>query len=227
MSVTTTPDPKDLKWGDYTGPAPGRSPLDAFTKPRFTLGNTKAVKDGEAYRLEKVDIALTLEKFHCWVKSGKKTDDLLEHERGHWKMQSVVAKEMEAAMAALRGRRSRRALQVGGRHVRLVPHQAVRLRRQAVRRRHEPRDRRRRSRASGTARSRAGSRRARSTSPARPEADGHAPDAAPLSLRPIAEERPAREEDRRPREREARLGDGHPRRDGERARGCRARGRAG
>ena len=103
MSVTTTPDPKDLKWGDYTGPAPGRSPLDAFTKPRFTLGNTKAVKDGEAYRLEKVDIALTLDKFHCWVKSGKKTDDLLEHERGHWKMQSVVAKEMEAAMAALRG----------------------------------------------------------------------------------------------------------------------------
>ena len=103
MSVKSTPDPKDLKWGDYTGPAPAGSPLDAFTKPRFTLGNTKAVKDGDAYRLEKVDISVALEKLQCWVKSNKKTDDLLEHERGHWKMQGIVAKEMEAALAALGG----------------------------------------------------------------------------------------------------------------------------
>ena len=82
---------------------PAGAVLDAFTKPRFTLGNTKAVKDGEKYRLDKVDIKLTMEKFQCWVKSAKKTADLLEHERGHWYMQSVVAKEMESALAALRG----------------------------------------------------------------------------------------------------------------------------
>ena len=103
MAVTTAPDPKDLKWSDYTGPVPAGSPLDAFTKPRFTLGNTKAVKDGEKYRLEKVDIHLTMEKFQCWVKPVKKTAALLEHERGHWTMQSLVAKEMEGALAALRG----------------------------------------------------------------------------------------------------------------------------
>ena len=99
MSVTTTPDPKDLKWKHYTGPVPAGAVLDAFTKPSFTLGNTKAVKDGEKYRLDKVDITLTMEKFLCWVKPDKKTDDLLGHERGHWSMQSVVAKEMESALA--------------------------------------------------------------------------------------------------------------------------------
>jgi hypothetical protein len=62
MAVTTVPDPKDLKWSHYTGPAPAGSPLDAFTKPRFTLGKAKPLKDGEKYRLEKVDIQLTMEK---------------------------------------------------------------------------------------------------------------------------------------------------------------------
>lgn len=103
MSVTAVPEPKDLKWSHYTGPPPSKSPLDAFTKPRFTLGNTKAVKDGETYRLEKVDIKLSMETLQCWVKAGKKTDALLEHERGHWFMQKLVAGEMESALAALRG----------------------------------------------------------------------------------------------------------------------------
>jgi len=103
MSVTTTPDPKDLKWKHYTGPVPAGAVLDAFTKPRFTLGNAQAVKDGEKYKFNKVDIKLTMEKFQCWVKPAKKTADLLEHERGHWYMQSVVAKELESALAALRG----------------------------------------------------------------------------------------------------------------------------
>lgn len=102
MSVTTTPDPKDLKWSDYTGPVPAGSPLDAFTKPSFTLANTKAVKDGEKYRFEKVDIRLAMERLKCWVRPSKKTDDLLQHERGHWIMQSLVANEMEGELAALR-----------------------------------------------------------------------------------------------------------------------------
>ena len=102
MSVTTTPAPKDLKWSHYTGPPPAGSPLDAFTKPRFTLANTKAVKDGEKYRLEKVGITLVMETLQCWVKPDKKTNALLEHERGHWTMQALVAKEMESALAALR-----------------------------------------------------------------------------------------------------------------------------
>jgi hypothetical protein len=103
MSVTTTPDPKDLKWKHYTGPVPAGAALDAFTKPAFALGYANAVKDGEKYRFDKVDIKLTMEKFKCWVKPAKKTDALLEHERGHWYMQSVVAKELEGALAALRG----------------------------------------------------------------------------------------------------------------------------
>ncbi|HSB64593.1 MAG TPA: hypothetical protein VLJ18_10530 [Thermoanaerobaculia bacterium] len=102
MAVKSIPEPKDLKWSHYTGPVPGGSPLDAFTKPAFALTNTKAVKDGEKYRLEKVDITLTMEKLECWVRESKKTDALLEHERGHWYMQGLVAKEMETALAALR-----------------------------------------------------------------------------------------------------------------------------
>lgn len=102
MAVTAVPEPKDLKWGHYTGPPPGSSPLDAFTKPRFTFAVTKAVKDGEKYRFDKVDIQLTMEKLACWVKPTKKTAALLEHERGHWVMQKLVAKEIESALAALR-----------------------------------------------------------------------------------------------------------------------------
>jgi hypothetical protein len=102
MSVTSVPEPKDLKWSHYTGPVPGGSPLDAFTKPKFTLGNTKLVKDGEKYRLDKVDIKLEMEKLECWVRPDKKSDSLLEHERGHWNMQKLVAKEMESALADLR-----------------------------------------------------------------------------------------------------------------------------
>jgi hypothetical protein len=60
------------------------------------------MKDGEKYRFEKVDIQLTMEKLSCWVKPAKKTAALLEHERGHWFMQKLVAKEMESALAALR-----------------------------------------------------------------------------------------------------------------------------
>ena len=43
-----------------------------------------------------------MEKLECWVRDAKKSDALLEHERGHWYMQSVVAKEMEGALADLR-----------------------------------------------------------------------------------------------------------------------------
>jgi Bacterial protein of unknown function (DUF922) len=103
MSVTSVPEPKDLKWSHYTGPVPGGSPLDAFTKPNFSLGYAKLVKDGEKYRLDKVDVTLTMEKLACWVRPAKKTADLLEHERGHWYMQKLVTKEIEDALAALRG----------------------------------------------------------------------------------------------------------------------------
>ena len=102
MAVTAVPEPKDLKWSDYKGPVPGGSSLDAFTQPRFTLGNAKAVKDGDKFRLDKVDIKLTMETLSCWVDPAKKTNALLEHERGHWFMQKLVAKEMESALAALR-----------------------------------------------------------------------------------------------------------------------------
>ena len=103
MGVTAVPEPKDLKWDHYKGPPPGSSPLDAFTKPRFTLGKAMAVKDGEKFRFDKVDIKLTMETLSCWVKPAKKTDALLEHERGHWFMQKLVAQEIQSALAALRG----------------------------------------------------------------------------------------------------------------------------
>lgn len=102
MSVTAVPEPKDLKWSQYTGPVPPASSLDAFTKPKFTLGYAKLVKDGEKYRLDKVDVTLEMDKLQCWVRPAKKTDALLEHERGHWIMQKLVAKEIETELAALR-----------------------------------------------------------------------------------------------------------------------------
>lgn len=102
MSVTAIPEPKDLKWSHYTGPVPPASSLDAFTKPKFTLGYAKLVKDGEKYRLDKVDVTLEMDKLQCWVRPAKKTDALLEHERGHWIMQKLVAKEIETELAALR-----------------------------------------------------------------------------------------------------------------------------
>jgi hypothetical protein len=37
------------------------------------------------------------------VNPANKTAALLEHERGHWFMQKLVAQEMESALAALRG----------------------------------------------------------------------------------------------------------------------------
>lgn len=102
MGVTILPDPKDLKWDNYVGAVPKGSPYDAFTKPSFELVKTNAKKEGNDYRLEKVNIKLTMDKPNCWVKKDLKSDMLLEHERGHWIMYSLIAGEMNDALDALR-----------------------------------------------------------------------------------------------------------------------------
>jgi hypothetical protein len=106
MSVSHSPDPRNLTWSHFTpkDSDPDGEGHDAHTGPKYDLdipARGGIVKEGSEYKVVKVNVKVSLNPAKTWVVSGKKTDKLLEHERRHWMMDIIVGHEMEKAILGL------------------------------------------------------------------------------------------------------------------------------
>lgn len=84
---------RELEWADFTGEVDATSPWDAYTSWTTTYRYpAPIVYDGRVYIAVKVSLFL---KPNSWVRPHKKSDILLEHERGHFNIARICAKQIE------------------------------------------------------------------------------------------------------------------------------------
>lgn len=100
---------KKLAWKDYTevdatkpGPTPG-SVISAGTALGLSSGYQEAYgvpKPGKVV-LKCKDVEVEITFGSCWVAKGKQSDTLLNHEQGHYRIQELGAKELDAGLAKI------------------------------------------------------------------------------------------------------------------------------
>lgn len=100
---------KKLAWSGYTeeekskpGPTPN-SVISAGTGLGYDLDYQEAYgppKKGKVV-LKCKDVKVTITLGTCWVAKGAKSDALLNHEQGHFRIQELGAKELDAALAKI------------------------------------------------------------------------------------------------------------------------------
>ncbi|HTH51308.1 MAG TPA: hypothetical protein VL501_05215 [Pyrinomonadaceae bacterium] len=89
---------RDLEWSDFTGDVDQRSPLFAYTYWSVLYRFDRPVfRDGRAY------IKPTVQLFflpRSWVRPDRESAELLEHERGHFKIGRLCARLIESALTS-------------------------------------------------------------------------------------------------------------------------------
>lgn len=97
---------KKLAWSNYSEvekPKPGPTPnsqISAGTGLSFDVGYNEAYgppKPGKVV-LKCTDIKVEILLGGCWVAKGNKTDALLSHEQGHYRIQELGALELDAQL---------------------------------------------------------------------------------------------------------------------------------
>lgn len=99
MSSTLTGLFRVLNWPDFKGAVPGSTHMEALTDSGFTPSGlrTEPVGSGSsrAWRLaDSVTVDITFNETASWVKPSAKTAALLDHERGHYKISALLARDM-------------------------------------------------------------------------------------------------------------------------------------
>ena len=89
---------RELEWSDFAGEVDPSSQWFAYTDwVTFYRYSTPDVRGDRVY--VKVTIQLYLRP-NSWVRPDKKDDRLLEHERGHYNIGRLCAKQMERTMSS-------------------------------------------------------------------------------------------------------------------------------
>lgn len=106
-----------LTWKDFKAKVPRGAKFSAQTESGFKTGpllQWKTVpvkfKDGNAWKFkveaivksEVVDVKAVMDPSKSWVKHGKQTPDLLEHEQGHFDISHVLAEKLESKLNTAR-----------------------------------------------------------------------------------------------------------------------------
>ena len=85
--------PVKLRWSDFWGPINEESPHKAYTYWYIRYSYSSIIKEG------KVIVDLTIEchfdKKRAWVKPDYQTDELLNHEQGHYNIGCICAMEFK------------------------------------------------------------------------------------------------------------------------------------
>src|SRR5689334_8291365 len=84
---------RDIEWSDFVGDVVQTSQFDAVTNWVTTYSFPRPTFEGDKARI-KLTVHLFL-RADSWVKPDKKTPRLLNHERGHFKIGKICAKEIE------------------------------------------------------------------------------------------------------------------------------------
>jgi hypothetical protein len=84
---------REIEWADFVGEIDQTSKWDAYTNWVTTYSFPRPTFEGDkAYVVLSVRLFL---KNNSWVKPGKQNDRLLNHERGHFKIGQICAKQIE------------------------------------------------------------------------------------------------------------------------------------
>jgi hypothetical protein len=87
---------RDIEWSDFKGEVDTTSPWDAYTG--WTLAfryDRPDFRGGRAYVNAKVQLFLTP---NSWVRPDRKSDELLQHERGHYQIGEICRRKMETVI---------------------------------------------------------------------------------------------------------------------------------
>ena len=89
---------REIEWSDFVGAVDESSKFDAVTNWVTTYSFPQPTfKDGKVFVKVAVKVYLRLDS---WVKPNRKTSRLLEHERGHFKIGKICAKEFKETIDA-------------------------------------------------------------------------------------------------------------------------------
>ncbi len=105
MTVLKTPDSGVLSWNNYRSvPRSLRPPLTAYTYIRIDPADLRpdlGTGANHVFRVSHLTIRVSVDLAQSWVVANGQTPTLLEHERLHYRIGILVAKELDAqAMAA-------------------------------------------------------------------------------------------------------------------------------
>jgi hypothetical protein len=67
----------------------------------------RLVRDRQGWRLDGVNLVVSIDQNHTWVVRGQETPELLKHEQGHWDITGLIAREAYRAYEQLRARTPR------------------------------------------------------------------------------------------------------------------------
>jgi hypothetical protein len=87
---------RDIEWSDFSGPVDPASRFDAVTNWAIPYRYSAPVMRGD-----RVYVNATTQTFlraNSWVKPNKQSDRLLDHERGHFKIGRICAREIAATI---------------------------------------------------------------------------------------------------------------------------------
>ncbi len=91
-----------ISWSDFTPQSsrPHGSDEDAFTKSIYHH-NYNYERNGNAVTISSADVTISMVTSQCWVVSAQSTNDLLQHEQGHYDITALGAREFYNALLQL------------------------------------------------------------------------------------------------------------------------------
>src|SRR5579871_930891 len=102
MTLNIGTDPHQVTWANFQALTTGRNQFDAETQWSIQFSfQTTGHATGGRWSFASLVVTCDLVFGGCWVVSGRQTAPLLVHERGHYLIATLVAREFEAAAVAL------------------------------------------------------------------------------------------------------------------------------
>ncbi len=89
---------RELEWSDFVGAVDRDSPWNSYTDWTTMYRFSAPTNDGTGVRV-RISVQLYL-KPTSWVRADKKSDELLEHERGHFNIGRICSIQIEMAVDA-------------------------------------------------------------------------------------------------------------------------------
>ncbi|MES9861025.1 MAG: DUF922 domain-containing protein [Candidatus Thiodiazotropha sp. LLP2] len=124
--------PRQLTWGDFRDiqSRPQGESEDARISMGFRPGRLSVVEEGGQHRLGDVEFRMVLNGRGSWVVASAKSDDLLDHEQGHYDIVGLCYRDLVNEARRLRERSRNRLIRAVSRVMRAHDQRADTLTRQ-------------------------------------------------------------------------------------------------
>jgi hypothetical protein len=98
--------PKPLTWKHFKtlDASPRGATVAAHIDSQWQMKPSRLVRDRHGWRLDAVNLVVSIDQNHTWVVRGQETPELLNHEQGHRDITGLIAREAHRAYEQLRAR---------------------------------------------------------------------------------------------------------------------------